>query len=123
MKTLSIILVSFILAFSAQPLLSHIAQKQNMTSDVVTHECCGQCSGDCCGDTSEEPCDDSSDSANNDCTDNCSCAIDGMLVFTQAISPEILLFETIFEKIRSSYTSYQFTLPSTIWHPPQLAMS
>ena len=108
MKTLSIIVISFILAFTSQPLLSHVVHKQQMSKDAAALECCG--------DKSEETCDDTS----HDCSEDCTCVMDGVVVFTHSISPEIFLFETILEKVGTSYTSYRFSLPPTIWHPPQV---
>ena len=71
---------------------------------------------DCCGEQSKGACDTSA----HDCSQDCTCLMDGMVVFTQAPSPQILLFETILEKIETGYRSYQFSLPPTIWHPPQV---
>lgn len=115
MKVLSILVITFILAFTSQPLLNHIVHKKQMSIDAVAHQCCGQCSGECCGDTNEKSCENNS----HDCTADCTCVMDGVVVFTHAISPEIHLFETILEKIASNYTSYRFALPASIWHPPQ----
>jgi hypothetical protein len=118
MKALSIIVISFILAFTTQPLMSHIVHVQEVNSDIASHQCCGHCAGECCGDSSEESCEDTS----HDCSEECTCVMDGVVVFTQSFSPEIFLFETILEKIGSTYTSYHFILPATIWHPPQATM-
>lgn len=114
MKFLSLILVFVIAFFTAKPLLSNLIHHEIIEKEVV-HECCGHCSGACCGDKNEGACDTST----HDCSQDCTCVMDGIVVFTQAPSPQIELFETISVQIETRYIEYQFSLPVTIWHPPQ----
>ncbi len=104
------------MAYTSQPLMNHIVHKQQMSSESAAHECCGHCKGGCCGDSNEDACDD----ASHNCSEECTCVMDGVVVFTHSISPQIFLFETILEKTGTTYTSYHFSLPPTIWHPPQV---
>ena len=116
MKIFSFILVLFVVALTSKPLVNNVLQFHKISITDTEQSCCSDCSGDCCNNNSEDTCNDS----DHECSSDCTCIPNGVVVFTQSVSPEIQLFETILEKIESAYTSYQFTLNRPIWHPPEL---
>jgi len=112
MKLLAFILTIFLVGFTTEPLLQEIFQDQ--ISDVSEHNgCCDSSKKSCCSD-------DCCNSDETNCDGNCQSKYGPTNVYTVSIIEEVETTISSVEFLANYHSNYSFTLPSIIWHPPQL---
>ena len=119
MKTIGFILSVVVVMFSAQPLMSALAQEKIVQEQTTGMLCCAV-QTDCCCNAGEDAGDARECDSNQDCTDSCQCVAQNQVINAiTGISTQINVFGVKREKYDIFSSPYHLILPFSIWHPPQ----
>lgn len=119
MKVIGFILSVVVVMFSAQPLMSVLAQKKTLQEQHTCMLCCNEQS-DCCWNADKDAEDTKKCDSEQGCTDTCHCVAQNQVVNAiTGIPTQINVFGVNLEKYEIFSTPYHLILPFSIWHPPQ----
>jgi len=119
MKSLGFILSIVVVLFSAQPLISALAQEKAVQAQNNEKLCCSE-QTDCCRNSDRDTEDAGKCGSEQGCTDKCQCVIHSQSVnaITENSAP-LNMFGLYIEVHETLSTPYHLILPVSIWHPPQ----
>ena len=119
MKAIGFILSVVVVLFSAQPLMSALAQDKTVPEQSAGMLCCGE-QAHCCWGAEGDAADTGKCDPEQGCPDNCPCVTHIQAVNAIAErSAQLNMFGVYIETHETLSTPYHLMLPVSIWHPPQ----
>lgn len=119
MKAIGFILSVIVVMFSAQPLISALAQEKAVQEQHTCMLCCNEQS-DCCWNSDRDADDAKKCDSEQGCADTCQCVTSSQAVNAiTGSSSQLNMFGVYIEVHETLSTPYHLMLPVSIWHPPQ----
>lgn len=119
MRSVGFILSLMVVMFTAQPLMSALAQEEAVQEQNTGMLCCDEQTA-CCRNTDSDAGDSRKCDSEQNCTDKCQCVTHSQIVNAiEGSAAQLSMFGVYIEVHETLSTPYHLILPVSIWHPPR----